>query len=154
MWERGHGFPRFKKRMRSFLFPQLNLESLRKGDGVDEVNLPKIGWVRLRLSRPIPEGFEVKQIRIVKRASGYYALLSLQCDVEIPLPPISGHPVGIDLGLMLFLATSDGELIARPKFFVDGQRKLKRKKKGSRQLNQESPRFRQGSCQIIATINC
>ncbi len=148
MWERGHGFPRFKKRMRSFLFPQLNLESLRKGDGVDEVNLPKIGWVRLRLSRPIPEGFEVKQIRIVKRASGYYALLSLQCDVEIPLPPISGHPVGIDLGLMLFLATSDGELIARPKFFVDGQRKLKslqrklkRKKKGSRQWQEVQRRI-------------
>ena len=25
MWERGHGFPKFKKRMRSFVFPQLNL---------------------------------------------------------------------------------------------------------------------------------
>jgi len=29
MWERGHGFPRFKKRMRSFVFPQLNLESVK-----------------------------------------------------------------------------------------------------------------------------
>lgn len=138
MWERGHGFPRFKKRMRSFLFPQLNLEVLRPWDGDNDVNLPKIGWVKLRLSRPIPDGFEVKQIRVVKRASGYYAILTLQCDVTIPLPPIAGHSVGIDLGLISFLATSDGELIARPKFFVDGQRKLKslqrklkRKKKGS-----------------------
>jgi len=147
MWERGHGFPRFKKRMRSFVFPQLNLESVKRFDGADWVNLPKIGLVKIHLSRPIPEGFEVKQIRVVKRASGYYAMLTLQCDVEVSSVSASGHGLGIDLGLEHFLATSDGELIDRPRFFVDGQRKLKllqrqlkRKKKGSlkfRQLNHQ-----------------
>jgi putative transposase len=55
--------------MRSFVFPQLNLESVKRFNGEDWVNLPKIGWVRIHLSRPIPDGFEVKQIRVVKRAS-------------------------------------------------------------------------------------
>ena len=123
MWERGHRFPRFKKRMRSFVFPQLNLESVKRFDGADWVNLPKIGLVKMHLSRPIPEGFEVKQIRVVKRASGYYAMLTLQCDVEVSSVSASGHGLGIDLGLKHFLATSDGELIDRPRFFVDGQRK-------------------------------
>lgn len=143
LWERGHGFPRFKKRMRSFVFPQLNLESVKRFAGADWVNLPKIGLVKMRLSRPIPEGFEVKQIRVVKRASGYYALLTLHYDVEIPQISASGHGVGIDLGLEHFLATSDGELIGRPRFFVEGQsklkwlqRQLKRKKKGSRKFRQ------------------
>jgi len=49
MWERGHGFPRFKKRMRSFVFPQLNLESVKRFDGADWVNLPKIGSVKMHL---------------------------------------------------------------------------------------------------------
>jgi putative transposase len=143
MWERGHGFPRCKKRMRSFVFPQLNLETMRKFDGNWQVNLPKIGWVKLHLSRPLPEGFEVKQIRIVKRASGYYAMLALALDVEVPQALPSGHGLGIDLGLEHFLATSDGQLMDRPRFFVDGQRKLKslqrqlkRKKKGSRKFRQ------------------
>jgi putative transposase len=159
MWERGHGFPRFKKRMRSFVFPQLNLESVKRFDGEDWVNLPKIGLVKMHLSRPIPVGvgvarpldvacpkglgFEVKQIRVIKRASGYYAMLTLQCDVEVPQVAPSGHGLGIDLGLEHFLATSDGELIDRPRFFVDGQSKLKslqrqrsRKKKGSRKFRQ------------------
>lgn len=57
MWERGYGFPRFKKRMRSFVFPQLNLELVREFDGSWEVNLPKIGWVKVHRSRPIPVGF-------------------------------------------------------------------------------------------------
>ncbi|MEG4148924.1 transposase [Microcoleus sp. Pol12B5] len=143
MWERGHGFPRFKKRMRSFVFPQLNLESVKQFDSTDWVNLPKIGLVKMHLSRPILQGFDVKQIRVVKRASGYYAMLTLQCDVQVPQVSPSGHGLGIDLGLKHFLATSNGELIDRPKFFVDGQRKLKllqrqlkRKKKGSRKFRQ------------------
>ena len=143
MWERGHGFPRFKKQMRSFVFPQLNLESVKHFNGADWVNLPKIGPVKMHLSRPIPEGFEVKQIRVVKKASGYYAMLTLQCDVQVPQASPSGHGLGIDLGLEYFLATSDGELIDRPRFFVDGQRKLKslqrqrsHKKKGSRKSRQ------------------
>jgi putative transposase len=143
MWDRGHGFPRFKKRMRSFVFPQLNQEAVRRFDGSWEVNLPKIGWVKMHLSRPIPEGFEVKQIRVVKRASGYYVMLTLALDVDVPQASPSGHGLGIDLGLEHFLATSDGQLIGRPRFFVDGQRKLKslqrqlkRKKKGSRKFRQ------------------
>ncbi|MEG4489140.1 transposase [Microcoleus sp. D2_18a_B4] len=143
MWERGHGFPRFKKRMRSVVFPQLNLESVKRFDGADWVNLPKIGLVKIHLSRAIPQGFDVKQIRVVKRASGSSAMLTLECDVAVPQASPSGHGLGIDLGLKHFLATSDGELIDRPRFFVDGQRKLKllqrqlkRKKKGSRKFRQ------------------
>lgn len=137
MWERGHGFPRFKKqgRMRSFLFPQMGVNPL-KGN---KLKLPKIGSVKMRLSRPIPDGFELKQVRIVRRASGWYAMLILQMDVEVPERMPHGEPVGIDLGLHSFVATSTGETIARPKFFVDLQgklkslqRKLKHKKLGSK----------------------
>lgn len=136
MWERGHGFPRFKKpgRMRSFLFPQMGVNPVQG----NKLKLPKIGVVKMRLSRPIPDGFELKQVRVVRRASGWYAMLVLQMDVVVPDRMPHGEPVGIDLGLISFLATSTGELVARPKFFVDLQsklkslqRKLKHKKKGS-----------------------
>ena len=51
-WERRKGFPRFKKRMRSFLFPQLNKQVL----SANRINLPKVGWVKMRQSRPLPHG--------------------------------------------------------------------------------------------------
>lgn len=142
MWERGHGFPRFKKQMRSFVYPQLNKVPVNG----DRVNLPKIGWVKMRLSRPLPEGYELKQVRVVKRASGFYAMLTLQSLVEIPQPMPFGHAIGIDLGLQYFLATSEGELIARPRFFVDGQRKLKslqRQLKRKTRDSRESQRIHQ-----------
>lgn len=136
MWQRGHGFPRFKKfgRLRSFVYPQMGINPIRG----NKIKLPKIGWVKMRLSRSIPEGFKLKQVRIVKRASGWFALLSLAMEVEVPEVKPHGEPVGIDLGLTSFVATSTGELIPRPRFFVEQERKLKllqrdvsRKVKGS-----------------------
>ncbi|MFK8186019.1 MAG: RNA-guided endonuclease InsQ/TnpB family protein [Phormidesmis sp.] len=69
MKKKGFGFPRFKKpnRMRSFVFPQLGKHPL--GEGV--VKLPSLGWMKIRQSRPYPDGFAVKQARVVKRASGF-----------------------------------------------------------------------------------
>jgi putative transposase len=136
MWEQLSGFPRFKKkgRMRSFVFPQLGKDPLKPG----WVKLPTIGWVKYRSTRDIPTDATVKQARIVKRASGWYVMLTLQWDVEVPSVMPHGHAVGIDVGLISFIATSDGLLLPRPRFFVDLERKLRllqqrvsRKQKGS-----------------------
>ncbi|MEO0013387.1 MAG: hypothetical protein RLZZ535_1776, partial [Cyanobacteriota bacterium] len=135
MWDRGYGFPRFKstRSMKSFNFKQMGVKPLRKG----AVKLPKIGWVKMHQSREIPDGFELKQVRVVRRASGWYAMLVLRSDLSAPDILPHGEPVGIDLGLEKFLATSAGRLIARPKFFASLQsklkslqRKMKNKKKG------------------------
>lgn len=119
----GAGFPRFKKpgQMRSFSFPQLGKAPLKDG----AVKLPGLGWVAIRQSRPFPDGFAVKQARVVKRASGYYVMLCFQADITIAEPSLEGHVVGVDVGLEYFLSTSDGLQLKRPKFFVDLQRKLK-----------------------------
>ena len=120
------------------VFPQFKSNPIIR----DWIKLPQIGLVQMRLSRPIPEGFKLKQVRVVRRASGYFVMLSLQSNVSIPDTPASGHPLGIDVGLDKFLATSDistplnvsperlalsgvegsrradGELIERPKFLT------------------------------------
>lgn len=123
MQERGFGFPRFKKygQMRSLVFPQFKANPVTGW----QIKLPKIGAVRINLHRPIPEGMVVKQVRVVKKASGWYAMLVLQSDVSIPETLPTGNSIGIDLGLLSFLATSTGKMIARPKFFVQLQSKLK-----------------------------
>jgi putative transposase len=137
MKRKGHGFPRFRKfgQMRSFVYPQMLKDPLGQG----WIKLPQLGKVEVIMHRPIKSGFELKQARIVKKASGYYVMLSLQLDVNVPDAPPSGRPLGIDVGLEKFLATSDGELIKRPKFFNALarklkllQRRLKHKKKGSK----------------------
>ncbi len=136
MWEQNHGFPRFKKsgRMRSFSFPQLGQNPLSNG----YVKLPVIGAVKIRQSREISDGGVIKQARVVKRVSGWYVMLTVQWDVSIPPTLPHGMPLGIDVGLTSFVATSNGLLVKRPAFFVRCERKLKllqqrvsKKRKGS-----------------------
>ena len=123
MQKRGKGYPRFKRsnRMRSFVFPQLGKNPL-----ADEfVKLPSLGALKIHQSRPYPDGFAVKQARVVKRASGFYLMLTFQSDVSVPEVPIVGHFVGADVGLEYFFSTSEGLQLERPKFFIDMQRKLR-----------------------------
>jgi len=123
MWEQGRGLPRFKKlgRMRSLLFPQLGKDPVQDNG----VKLPGVGLVKMRLSRPLPEEFEVKQAQVVKKASGWYVMLTLAAEVNVPEVQPHGQPLGIDVGLKSFLATSSGLYIQCPKYFVQLQSKLK-----------------------------
>ena len=152
MKRKGMGFPRFKNRyrMRSFVYPQLGRGQLLKGN---QIKLPQLGWLEYVKSREIPDGFVVKQARIIRKASGYFVQLALECDVSVPDVMPHGHPVGIDLGLDKFVATSEGLVVDRPRF-LDSlhrklkllQRRLKHKKKGSnnrRKLNQKIARLHQ-----------
>ena len=169
MKSKGFGFPRFKNkyRMRSFVFPQLNKDPI----SVDSIKLPGLKEVKWRMSRPIPDGFIPKQARIVRKASGYFVMLSLQLNVDVPNPHDAvasksrlatlwahtpcphGHPRGLDLGFDKFVATSDGLEIKRPKFLKNLQyklkllqRRLRNKQKGSNnrhKFNQKIARLHQ-----------
>ncbi|MBK4731280.1 transposase [Oxynema sp. CENA135] len=148
MQKRGFGFPRFKKfgQYRSFVFPQF------KSNPVNgfEIELPKIGAMPINLHRPLPEGFALKRVRVVFKPSGWYAQLILQADLSVPEIMPHGEPIGIDLGLEKFLAVSTGELVKRPRFFVDLQsklrwlqRQLRNKKKGSANYRKIQAKIRQ-----------
>lgn len=141
----GHGFPRFKKfgQFKSLLFPQFKENPVV---GLN-IKLPKLGIIPINLHRPIPNGFVVKQVRIINKANIWYASINIQCNVNVPSPMPHGHPIGVDVGLEKFLATSDGFLVKSPKFLKVMQSKLKllqrrlsRKKK--RSLNYQKQRIK------------
>ena len=135
MKSKGFGFPRFKKKMRSFLFPQLSVDCLGSGT----IKIPSLGFVRFRQSREYPTGFVAKQARIIKKASGYYVVIIFQSQETIPDNPVGKTSLGLDAGIESFVATSEGELIKSPKFLQKAlrqlkllQRRLKHKRKGSK----------------------
>jgi putative transposase len=128
--ERGFGYPRFKKygQFKSLLFPQFKENPVKNL----HIKLPKIGTILINLHRPIPNGFVVKQVRILRKADKWYASINIQCDVSVPDATLDfvslryhGHPIGVDIGLEKFLATSDGLRVKPPKFFKSLQGKLK-----------------------------
>ena len=134
--QRGIGYPRFRKKIRSMVFPQFKTCPIVG----DKIKLPKIGSVKIILHRPIPEGFVVKQVQVVQKASGWYAICTIQSEGDIPnpIPDLSYSSLGIDLGFKKIIHTSKNESIDRPRFLLDLQgqlkslqRKLKNKEKGS-----------------------
>ncbi len=143
MKSKGFGFPRFKKRMKSFNLISNQIEI----DG-KFIQMPLLKKVRFINSRDIPDGFKIKQVQIIKKASGYYANLMLELDALVPTPQPHGHAMGIDVGIQSMLATSDGLTIKRPTFLDQVLRKiqllqrvLKRKQKGSNNWNQLQKRI-------------
>ena len=130
------GFPRFKGKNRYNSFSQ-EYEKVRpcpiKGD---KLKVPGVGTCRVRLSRPI-EG-KCNQIRIKRRADGWYAFIV--CEIPKPKPlPQTGQTVGVDVGIASFATLSSGEEIENPRHLKNAldnlkrqQRRLSRKKKGSK----------------------
>ncbi len=137
MKSKGMGFPRYKKKMKSFnLLGKISLED-------NYIKMPWLKNIKFRKSRDIPEGFKIKQVQIIKKASGYYANLMIELDVDVVKPIPHGHAIGIDAGIQSMIATSDGLVLSRPKFLDKAlskikllQRKLRNKKKGSNKWKQ------------------
>ncbi len=67
------------------LFPQFKTNPITGW----QIKLPKLGSVPINLHRPIPEGFTVKQVRVVKKAMGWFAVVTISSELQIP-SPISG----------------------------------------------------------------
>lgn len=137
MKSKGMGFPRYKKKAKSFnLLGKISVED-------NYIKMPLLKNIKFRNSRDIPEGFKIKQIQIIKKASGYYANLMIDRNVNVVQPIPHGHAIGIDAGIQSMIATSDGLVLPRPKFLDKAlrkiellQRKLRNKKKGSNKWKQ------------------
>jgi putative transposase len=136
--KRGYGFPRFKKfgQMKSLLFPQFRSNPLTGWRSVQgakvtsahnplQIKLPKLGNVQINLHRPIPDGFVIKQVRVLKKAKGWFVVVNIQSDIEIPLAVPHGHFIGLDVGLLSYCTTSDGFVEPGRKFFKTEYRRLK-----------------------------
>jgi putative transposase len=73
--------------------------------------VPKVGWVRFRLSRPVPAG--VKSYRVTRDRAGRWHIAF----AHIPGPvagPGEGSVVGVDRGVAVSAALSTGELLHSP----------------------------------------
>jgi putative transposase len=114
-------YPKLKSRKRTphaFRIPQRVLVEDRG------VRLPKIGFVKARLHRPMDGA--VKSATIKQDAAGRWHV-TFVCHFErAERPPTANRPAGLDVGLESFVTFDDGRKIAPPRFHRQGERKLKR----------------------------
>ena len=136
--------PRFKKLSSagSFAYPQAYNGSVKPDVLRKRLFLSKVGNVKAVFHRPLPRDSRVKTCMVTREPDGeWYA--SLVYDEVVPLqdvrtPAMQQQPVGVDLGLLSLIATSDGEKVEHPKLLRNAEKRLKRlqrslsrKRKGS-----------------------
>ncbi|WP_223258117.1 RNA-guided endonuclease InsQ/TnpB family protein [Thermogemmatispora tikiterensis] len=68
---------------------------------------------------------QIKRVRIVKRADGYYCQFCVQAQRRIEHSP-TGRAVGIDLGLNAYYVDSDGNTVENPRHYRKAEQRLKR----------------------------
>jgi putative transposase len=107
----------------SFRFPEGNkmaVERLNRGHA--RVKLPKLGWVKFRMSRNL-DGVAIRSATL--RRDGRHWFVSLLVEDGAGTPQVHEHPgaaVGVDRGVAVAVATSDGALLDQG-FVTDGERR-------------------------------
>lgn len=138
-------YPRMHKKgaKESFTLPDpayLGFKRLNKNRGA--IRLPKIGWVKFVGFRPLPGS--LRSVTVSRRAGHWYVSVKWRMEVLDPAANAQSS-VGIDRGVSLFAALSDGtkfqpisSIKAIGKRISNEQRKLSRKKKFSSNWKKQS----------------
>jgi len=134
------GYPQFKKHTRSVEYKtsgwklSADKRCLTFTDGFAAGTFKLVGSRDLHFYAPD----EIKRVRVVRRADGYYAQLCINNVERKEEPVFTGKAIGIDVGLNHFYTDSDGETVANPRYLRKSEKALKRlqkrvsqKKKGS-----------------------
>ncbi|PSB15480.1 transposase [Phormidesmis priestleyi ULC007] len=118
-------YPTFKSKFnrQSVQYPQnvkVESESTIKFPGF-------LGIVKAKIHRELPDG-KLKTVTVSKTPDGrYYASLLMDDGIAKPEITSDGKAVGIDLGLIDFVVTSDGSKFCNPKHLKKHAKNLKRK---------------------------
>jgi putative transposase len=144
------GYPRFKGRGR---FSTVDWPAQKNGarwdsgpdPAVTRVYLLGVGHIRVHQHRAV-QG-TVKMISVKREGNRWYVILACD-DVPAQSLPATGAAVGVDMGVVSFLTTSDGMHVPNPRplaaaaaRLADAQQSLSAKKRGSKRHRKAAARI-------------
>ena len=130
------GFPKFRSKHHSrqtFQYPQ----RVKINDDLNKIYLPKVGWVKCKGFRKSFAG-QIKTVTVSFEANQYHASVLLKDFQEQILGNNNGEALGIDVGVKLVVADSNGNKVLPLKLIKElsklrlRAKQLSNKKKGSK----------------------
>ncbi|WP_373544701.1 RNA-guided endonuclease InsQ/TnpB family protein [Chamaesiphon sp.] len=121
------GFPQFQKDCRSVEYKTSGWALSDDRKSIAFTDKKGIGRLKLKGTRDL--GFyqpdQIKRVRLVKRADGYYVQFCIAVD-RTEILPATGNTIGLDVGLKSFYTDSNGLEVENPKFYRAVEVKMKR----------------------------
>ncbi len=112
------GFPKFKKHCRSVEYKTSGWKLSDTRKTITFSDKKGIGTLKLKGTYDLNyyDIKQIKRVRLVRRADGYYAQFAIDVDLKVETQP-TGQVVGIDLGLKYFIADNKGNVELPPQFY-------------------------------------
>ncbi len=123
------GYPRHRKRIKSMTWKLRKYRVKNKSTGEyervrenpiretswkhDRLKVPKLGEVKIYMHRPL-QG-DLKEVTLVKKASGWYAHISCELPDTPSVEPTAA--IAVDVGTTHYLTTSEGEKEDNPRWY-------------------------------------
>jgi len=146
------GFPKFKKHARSVEYKTSGWKLSENRKAITFTDKNGIGKLKLKGTYDLhfSQLEDMKRVRLVRRADGYYVQFCISVDVKVETEP-TGKAIGLDVGIKYFLADSSGNTIENPQFYRKAEKKLNRanrrkSKKYIRGVKPQSKNYHKARC--------
>ncbi|MGB3402264.1 MAG: transposase [Microcoleaceae cyanobacterium] len=141
----GIGYPKFQKYNRSVEYKHSGWKLSEDRNKITFTDKKGIGTLKLKGTRdlnfyPVDQ---IKRVRIVRRADGYYVQFCLSVNIHDYTKPLTPAKkcIGLDVGLARFYTDSDGHTVEVPQYYRKAEKQLNR-------LNRrKSKKFKKGCTQ-------
>lgn len=124
---RGDGYPTFQKDCRSVEYKTSGWKLSEDRKSIFFTDKNGIGKLKIKGTHDLNfyQPNQIKRVRLVKRADGYYAQFSISVDRPEIITP-THQTVGLDVGIESFYTDSLGNKAENPRFYRTGEQKMKR----------------------------
>jgi len=139
------GYPRFKsKKNHRYSYSTICVnQNIRLSDGM--LLLPKVGSVRIKKHRAIPENYVLKSVTLSQEPSGkYFASILFEYETHIE-PVVSDTSIGLDYSMKDLCVSSEDEVHADETFlhhYRKMEKRLKRKQQTLSRREKNSKRYK------------
>lgn len=125
------GFPKFKRKKDN----SKSYQTCADGNHVEvkekAIKLPKLGLIKAKISRKLPEGARILNATVSQEPSGkYFVSIGFEYELDIPECKLNTeNSIGLDYSSPHFYVDSDGNKADMPHFYREAERKLAREQR-------------------------
>lgn len=145
------GFPKFKSKKsdrKSYSTANSNKTDIRiEGN---KIHLPKLGFVKAKISRQIPDAHRIISATISQAPSGkYFVSVGTEYEADVPCVELDrGNSLGLDYSSPHFYVDSNGYVADMPHFYREAERDLAREQRKLAKMTRGSNNYRKQKIKV------